>query len=94
MERPKTYAERQLERAEAIQRMEQQLSGSGERPCSITAAEIPDQIERTKPSKTFVVVGISIIVLLIIAQCIAFFSKSTPANQSQKPETTEAAETE
>ena len=84
MERPKTYAERQLERAEAIQRQQQLLTGSGERPCSITSADIPDQIERPKPSRTFVVVGVSIIVLLIAAQGVSLFLDSKKAKQAPK----------
>ena len=90
MERPKTQAERDLERVAAIQRQEQQLSGSGERPCSISAADIPDVIQRSKPTITFVLFGISIVVLLFAAQCIASFSKSSE-KKSQKPEVTETA---
>ena len=92
MERPKTYAERQLERAEAIQRLKQQLSGTGERPCSITSADIPDQIARPKPNKTFVVIGISIIVLLVIAHFISAFSNSKQEKRSSKPVSVEAVE--
>ncbi len=94
MERRKTQAERALERVEAIQRLEQQLSGSGERPCSITSDAIPDQIARPKPSMAFVFVGIGIIVFLIVALCISFFSKSKQPKQSPQPEAAEVTEIE
>ena len=85
MERPKTQAER----VAAIQRQEQQLSGSGERPSSMTAAEMPDEIGRARPTVTFVLLGISIIVLLFAAQCIASFSKSSQTKKVQKPDVSE-----
>ena len=92
MERPKTYAERQLERAEALQRQQEMLSGSGERPCSITAAEIPDEVARTRPTRTFVIVGITIVALLLIAQCISLLTSSAKGKKAQKQEASEAAE--
>lgn len=92
--KPKTYADRQLERAEALQRQQEMLTGSGERPCSITSADIPDQVARPRASKVFVVVGLTIIILLVAAQCILSFSKPSQGKQRPKPVPVESVETE
>jgi len=94
MKRPKSFAERQLERDQAIQRQEQQLAGSGAHKSSIRSGDIPDQVERARPNKTFVIIGVTIIVLLIIAHFISAFSKKATQPAPTAPVEVEEVETE
>lgn len=60
----KSHAERSLDREDAVYKQEFMLSG-GLKPSSKTAADLPSEIERPKPNKTFMIVGLCIVIFLI-----------------------------
>jgi len=88
-QRKKTQAERELEREEAIQKQELQLSGANRKGSRVTSDQIPSEILRPKPNKIFIAMGVVIVAFLVFSIIYSIWAEmKRPAKKKAVPAAT------